>query len=159
MQTDLCSLSHHLRHLGAQLVPSGAVGAEAGRWEVRLGLGGGLKQLVELQDLLLDAVEATQSLPALRLPLPLEFCLPKTLLLCLPQPEVDELTDKQKAWTAQERDNFFYPTEHKKCPCMCRRSLLQQTTKNKEHLLLLLQSSAHPASHNLFHTLKHAQFL
>lgn len=94
--TDLCRLSHHLRHLGAQLVPSGAQVAEAGGGDVCFGLGGGIEQLVELQDLLLDGVEAAQPLPALHLPLALQLRLPQTLLLRLPQPQVEDLMHRMR---------------------------------------------------------------
>ncbi|TNN52421.1 hypothetical protein EYF80_037381 [Liparis tanakae] len=77
--------------LGAQLVPAGAVGAEAGGRQLRPGLGGGLHQLVELQDLLLDAVQVAQALAAVRLPLPLELRLPEALLLRLPKTQVEDL--------------------------------------------------------------------
>lgn len=93
-ETDLGGLPHHLGHLGAQLVPTGAEGAETGLRELSAGLAARLQELVELQDLLLDGVEVSQPVPALRLPLALQLRLPKALQLCLPQTQVYDLTDE-----------------------------------------------------------------
>lgn len=88
--TDLSRLSHHLGHLGAQLVAAGAEGAEAGGSDVQLALSGRVQQLVELQHLLLDGVEVAQPLPAFDLPLPLHLG-PQTLLLRFSQPQFEDL--------------------------------------------------------------------
>lgn len=73
--TDLCCSPHHLRHLGAQLVPAGAEGAEAGQGRIVFTLGGWIQLLVELQDLFLGGVKVTQPLPSFHLPLSLQFSL------------------------------------------------------------------------------------
>lgn len=89
--TDLRRLPHDLRNLRAELVPSGAEGAAAVCGELGFGLFGRIQQLVELQDLLLDGVQVPQPLSAVRLPLPLKLRLLQTLLLRLPQTQVDDL--------------------------------------------------------------------
>lgn len=93
--TDLCRLSHHLGHLGAQLVATGAERAGAGGSDVQLALSRRVKLLVELQHLLLDGVEVAQPLPAFDLPLPLHLS-PQTLLLRLSQPQLEDLIRERR---------------------------------------------------------------
>lgn len=58
--------------------------------------GGGLQELMELQNLLLHGVKRPQTLPPLRLPLSLKLRLSQALLLRLPQTQVQDLSPRKQ---------------------------------------------------------------